>query len=263
MKVKFGFSLAVLLMVFLAMGMVAAGENITQNTDNQIMSDNSLLSSDIGEEESIGENPTLATQDAPSDVEEGSSDVDLEVTVKPDVDNPQRGDTVTWKVTVKSFGGTAYNTRVYVDFSTRLKYVDSHANVGSYSPDDGQWNIGDLKDSQTASLTVKTQVLQYGTYYAHAMAFTDSKDKGAYNVATANVTVSPPPAGPVSDPKKRQHDNHQSHYLSSEQSRYRSVTKSLDNPLVEAKLDAKPTGNPVLMLLLSLTALFGVGFRKR
>ena len=35
MKVKLSFSLVVLLIVFLSVGMVAASENITENTDNQ------------------------------------------------------------------------------------------------------------------------------------------------------------------------------------------------------------------------------------
>ena len=84
MKVKLSFSLVVLLIVFLSVGMVAASENITENMDNQ-QAEDILGVEDVPLKENSPEIPAN---------NESSSAADLSVNVKTDSNNVDRGDIV-------------------------------------------------------------------------------------------------------------------------------------------------------------------------
>lgn len=251
MKIKFIFSLVVISMAMLAVGTVAANENMTQINDeiNSVQDDSVLMYDGV-------ENTTFDNQN------DNYQYTDFSVTVKPNTDSAKKGDVVIWTITINSGGGNLSNTKVNVDFDSKMKYVDSSTDAGYFNSKNGVWNIGDLQDSK--SLTVRTKVLYYGSLYVGVFAFAKFMgDMDFYDNDLDKVIVSPPPAGPVTDPKKRQNDHHSSHYLSSEQSRFRTVTKSAENPLVEAKVDMKPAGNPIFLAMLSLVMLLGIRFKNR
>ena len=124
MKVKLSFSLVVLLIVFLSVGMVAASENITENMDNQ-QAEDILGVEDVPLKENSPEIPAN---------NESSSAADLYVNVKTDSNNVDRGDIVIWTITVLAPGVMAKNTIVQVSLSSNLKYIDSSADAGSFNP---------------------------------------------------------------------------------------------------------------------------------
>lgn len=248
MKVKLSFSLVLLLIVFLSVGMVAASENITENIDIQ-QTDDILGAEDVSLKENL---PEISANN------ESSSTADLSVNVEADSKMVFKGDIVVWTLTVQSQGGTAKNTKVQVSLSSNLKYIDSSTDAGSFNPSNGTWDVGDLEGLK--SLKIKTEAIGWGDLSVDAFASANLDDKGPiYDVATARVLCSSNP-GPVSKPDDNK--RHQPHYLSSHSSNYRVTTKALSKVSAEAKIDMKPAGNPILMALLSLTTLFAVRFKK-
>lgn len=248
MKVKLSFSLVVLLIVFLSVGMVAASENITENMDNQ-QAEDILGVEDVPLKENSPEIPAN---------NESSSAADLYVNVKTDSNNVDRGDIVIWTITVQSQGGMAKNTVVQVSLSSNLKYIDSSADAGSFNPNNGTWNVGDLEGLK--SLKIKTEALYWGELGVDVFASANFDGESPISdAATARIICSSKP-GPVSKPDDNK--RHQPHYLSSHSSSFRVTTKALSNVSAKAKIDMKPAGNPILIALLSLTTLFAIKFKK-
>lgn len=147
---------------------------------------------------------------------------------------------------------------VQVSLSSNLKYIDSSADAGYYNPNNGTWNVGDLEGLK--SLKIKTEALYWGDLSVDVFASANFDDESPISdVATAKIICSSNP-GPVSKPDDIK--RHQPHYLSYHASNYRVTTKSLSNSSVKAKIDMKPTGNPILIALLSLTTIFAIRFKK-
>jgi uncharacterized repeat protein (TIGR01451 family) len=65
-----------------------------------------------------------------------------------DKENINLGDEVTWIVTAQNFGpNTAKNVKVYDKLPSGLKYVKHTTTKGTFDPETGIWDIGDLKVS--------------------------------------------------------------------------------------------------------------------
>lgn len=251
MKVKLSFSLVLLLIVFLSVGMVAASENITENIDDQQTGD-ILGVEDVSLSENSPEISEIQTAGENSDA------VDFSVNVKTDSKDVRMGDVVIWTITVQSYGGTAKNTEVQVLLNSNLKYIDSSTDAGSYNPNEGIWKVGDLNGLK--SLKIKTEAVHWGKLWVDVSAVANLEDGTPISDVASDRIICLSNPGPVSKPDDNK--RHQPHYLSYHSSNYRVTTKSLSNVSAEAKIDMKPAGNPILMALLSLTTLFAVRFKK-
>ena len=235
MKVKLSFSLVVLLIVFLSVGMIAASENITQNTDSQL---------------TLDDNAENYSKNSPAP--------DLSVSVSVDDEYCIVGEDVTWAISVGNKGATAVDARVYLHFHGDLEYVSHHADAGSYNPDTRIWDIGNLVKGDIKHLNVMTKVLSSGPLECRAFAYTlilDEFSLNGHDYAKSNgITIQ-------NYTSKMDDSYHQSHYLSSRQSNYRSVSKSFSNPVAQAKTEMKPVGNPIFLIVISLV-ICCFGFKK-
>ena len=76
------------------------------------------------------------------------SSAQLELDNDADKENINLGDEVTWIVTAQNFGpDTAKNVKVYDKLPSGLKYVKHTTTKGTFDPETGIWDIGDLKVS--------------------------------------------------------------------------------------------------------------------
>lgn len=86
-------------------------------------------------------------------------DVDLEVATAVNDPEPVEGGTVVFTVTVTNWGpDDARVVAIYAPFPAGLTFVDSLASRGTYNVNTGIWEIGELPDHSTASLTLTGQV---------------------------------------------------------------------------------------------------------
>ena len=150
MKLKYCFTLIVVLIILFSLGCVAASENITSD-DVCLDSDSSeFVSDDLG----INENQDALKENSLSD------EVDLSVNVNKlnkDLENSTIV-TVPFNVIASVSGGTAHDTKVQIshDFND-FEYVSHNATQGSYDPTSHIWDIGDLNSSYSPSLTILTK----------------------------------------------------------------------------------------------------------
>ncbi len=160
MKFKALFSLAVILIVLLSIGMAAAAdENVTEP---------------LCEVEDI-ENDTLGVADEPCLAKSSNQPVELFVDMTSDCDDyVVQGDTIKWTITVKSTGGTARNTVVYTRFDG-AEQISHYTKTGTYNKNTRVWNVGNLAPNKVASLTIKTRATQdLGDIIGEALATTSS-----------------------------------------------------------------------------------------
>ncbi|AMD18402.1 hypothetical protein TL18_00005 [Methanobrevibacter sp. YE315] len=140
------------------------------------------------------------------------------------------GENVTFVIIVTNLGpDDAINTRAYDVLPDGLKFISWNASMGSYDPVTGIWTIGDLKKDEGAYLTIVAQALRTGRFVNEAYAVSDTYDPDlTNNYDYANVTVEEPSEPPVPN-----------------------------------TLEKHPTGNPIVMVLLSLLAIVGVATRRK
>ena len=235
MKFNYCFTLTAILILLLSLTCVTASENTTGDISTP-------------DESQFGQ-----------DMMSSNEKVDLSVNmdVKPSfVDNEYNklGSEVPWTITVSAKGGTAHNTKVQGVFSINLGYISHNASIGSYNPDSGIWDIGDLESSHTASLTILTKLKTMGTFTTKVYATTDTYDANLLNnfyilsiktgssKITSNITQ-------TSDDLNRA--EHRIHHASSFTSRItddeaNSIPKDDTEPNQKLNPNPKPNQNPNL-----------------
>ena len=136
------------------------------------------------------------------------------------------GDKVTFTIVVSNLGpDTAVNTRAYDVLPDGLKLISFKVSRGSYDPETGIWTIGDMKMGERASLTIVAEALITGVIVNEAYVESDTYDPNmTNNYDNATVVVVGPPHYPP---------------------------------------HLHETGNPIVMVLLSLLAMVGVTLRRR
>ncbi|MBR0371239.1 MAG: DUF11 domain-containing protein [Methanobrevibacter sp.] len=156
-----------------------------------------------------------------TDIEDVSV-ADVEVDVEPLTENEYE---IYWGVGVANNGpDTAYNTVVRVDGSDNLLLWDIPViSQGTYYPEYGVWDVGDLAAGDVAVMILDTLKMDEGPYWVDAIAVSDSADPDLSN-------------------------------------NYDIAWVGLDAAAAEETLPE--TGNPLAMALLALLAI-GVGGIKR
>lgn len=177
MKCKFYFALIWVLIILFSLASVSASENLTSNASPEDAMTIDMVDSQILLDEDLNSQP-YKSQNALSN--ENEDNVDLSVWI--DVENAyhdneynRAGFDVPWTITVNATGGTAHNAKIYGTFSDNLKYMIHNASMGTFDPNTGIWNIGNLSDT-TATLTILTKLKEDGKYVITATATTDSND---------------------------------------------------------------------------------------
>ena len=146
-----------------------------------------------------------------------------------DVDkyNVRVGEKVTFTIVVINFGpDTAVNTRAFDVLPEGLKLISFKVSHGVYDPITGVWTIGDLKNGESASLTIVAEALKTGVIVNEAYVVSDTYDPNMTN-------------------------------------NYDNATVTVVEPGEPTILQLHPTGNPVVMVLLSLLAIVGVTLRRK
>jgi uncharacterized repeat protein (TIGR01451 family) len=181
---------------------------------------------DPNEENNKGDNTTNA-----------HSEVDLEITVVPNVNMVTVGDKVKFTVTVINHGpDTAVNTRAFITIPDELKLLGFKPSKGSYNPDTGRWDIGELAPGEKVTLLLDTVALKSGKFMVTAYTVCDGNETDFsknYDDDGIDVIV---PEPSVEHPHK-------------------------DVPPANPTMHA--TGNPIVMVLLALLAIVGTTLRRK
>ena len=142
-----------------------------------------------------------------------------------DKDTVKVGEKVEFTIVVINNGpDTAINTRAYDILPSGLKFINYTATRGTYDNETGKWDIGDMDCGEGAVLTIVAEALVAGKHVNEAYVESDTYDPDtSNNYDNATVTVVNVPNPP------RLHE----------------------------------TGNPIVMVLLSLLAVVGISLRRK
>ena len=163
-------------------------------------------------------------------------EADLVITVEPDIAEVTVGENVVWTITVVNQGlDAAINSTALVAVPDELQLLGFEPSRGTYNPDTGIWTIGDLAPGEKVTLLLNTKALVAGEIVVEALTYCDTYESDLtnnYDNATVNVIE---PAG--------------------------NETETPVNVPETPKLHA--TGNPIVMVLLSLLAIVGLSLKRK
>lgn len=124
---------------------------------------------------------TVVSNNIFSDTVDISADLAVNKTVQPS--NPADGSVITYTLTVKNNGPNDTTGVVLTDtLPAKMTYIGSNTSLGSYTPSNGRWVIGNLILDQAVSLTIT------GTVNSGAC--------GAFNNSTRGLTSNLPDGNP-------------------------------------------------------------------
>ena len=157
---------------------------------------------------------------------------DLELTIDPNVVEVTVGDEVEFTVTVVNKGpDTAENATAFIEIPEELKLLGFKPSKGTYDPETGIWTIGDLAPGEKVTLILDTEALETGKFVVKANVVCDTYETDyTNNNDSAEVTVIEPPEPPV--------------------------------PGVPPQ-EMYPTGNPIVLALLSVLVIVGMTLRRK
>uniref|UniRef100_UPI00388DA08E DUF11 domain-containing protein n=1 Tax=Methanobrevibacter sp. TaxID=66852 RepID=UPI00388DA08E len=171
-----------------------------------------------------------------------SPEVDLALTIEPDVTNVTVGDNIVFTVTVVNNGpDTAINTCTYINLPYGLDLLGFEPSVGNFDPVNGIWYIGDLAPGEKATMLINTKASMAGILVVDGFALSDSYESDySNNNDTAVVEVIEPV-----NPEPGNNTNPDSP---------EDIPKSSTMPAA---------GNPLVMVLLSLLTIVGISLRRK
>ncbi len=143
------------------LGNVASGDVVAISLEVEVLSEhaglrNTATVASTAPDADASNDADTATVDAR---DRSALSADLQVGKTVDVDQPARGDIVTYTVTVTNDGpADATNVRVQDDLPDGLEYRSSHATVGDYDAGSGVWQIGSLPNGAAAVLHMAVKV---------------------------------------------------------------------------------------------------------
>ncbi|WP_407391978.1 Cna B-type domain-containing protein, partial [Methanobrevibacter sp.] len=175
------------------------------------------------------------TSDTP-DPNETNNKCNNSTTVPPEADlmlikdvdkyNVRVGENFTFTIVVINLGpDVAVNTRAFDVLPDGLKFISYKASRGTYDPVTGVWDIGDLEEGDSVSLTIVAQALRTGHFINEAYVVSDTYDPDLSNNNDSAEVIAVELGPPVST--------------------------------------MHPTGNPIVMVLLSLLAIVGVTLKRK
>ncbi len=152
-----------------------------------------------------------------------------------DKENIYLGDLVTWIITVQNFGpDISKNTQVRDELPDGLEYVSHTLTVGSFNPETGIWDIGDLdvKDGEVA-LYITCKAISVGEKINKAWLTSDTPNLNNETFEEEEIDV-------------LDYDNYDN-----------------DNDVKKKVTGLKAAGNPIFLILMSLIIIFSGFVVKR
>ena len=206
-------------------GNLAKGESVTINIQTVITTTNKNIT-----------NPVVVSSESYDPNESNNYDnstvtvvaqADLELTKVANVSYVTVGNTVLFKITVVNHGpNTAINARVHDLLPEGLEFMSYKASKGTYDNETGLWTIGDLKRGEKVYLEITVNATKKGKITNVAYVESDTYDNNpSNNKDSATVEVDEPGNNP---------------------------------PIVLYK-----TGNPILLVLLTLVTIVGITLRRK
>ena len=174
--------------------------------------------------------------------------VDLKVTKTSNVKSVKVGDKVIWIITVKNNGIiNATGVKVTDKIPSGLKYISHTTSKGEYNKNTGVWDIDELEVNETLTLTITTQALKAEKITNKVTASSNEDERNSSdNKAKYTVAI------------EKTNDNTTHNNASDKHSKKTTVTKSQ----VPVKQDKYATGNPIMLILLSLLTICIASRRK-
>jgi uncharacterized repeat protein (TIGR01451 family) len=180
--------------------------------------------------------------------------VDLEITAVPNVGNVAVGDEVEYEVTVVNHGpDNAVNTYAEIVIPDSLRFLDYKPSKGTYDPETGIWTIGELAPGEKAVLKLDTKVLKPGSISITTRVVSDTNDSNiTNNVEPVKITPKDPDQGNGTDVPQGN-----SSYVPS------GNGSDVPSGKVYSPKEMPATGNPIVMMLLSLLAIVGISLKRK
>ena len=171
----------------------------------------------------------------------------------------QVGDIVTWKITVKNSENIAWNSYVHEALPKGFEVVSVKASKGEYLKEFNRWEIGNLNESESATLIIKAKAKKAGNFTNKATFTTDSyniiengKPQSGAQFAQADVEVTPKDNQKAVVNKNIKKDK-----------KVKDKTKTNNTNETKRKVDLKDAGNPLMVILISIFTVLGLGVLKR
>ena len=114
-----------------------------------------------------------------------------DVTIKKTVSTKTtyHGDVISWTLNVTNKGpNDAHGVYVIDQLPAGLKYVNSVATVGNYNPGSGRWAIGTIKEGESVTLTIYTNVTVYDAVITNNATVYANDDSDPSNNFDENFT---------------------------------------------------------------------------
>ena len=171
--------------------------------------------------------------------------VDLAITIDPDVNKVNVGDTIVFTVTVVNNGpDTAVNTVASVKLPKELQLLGFKPSKGTYDRETGIWTIGDLAPGEKVVLLLNTKALETGQFVVgvSVKCDIDESDYSNNNDATVVEVVKPVTPEPLTP---------------------EPATTAEPSEDIPEHTSMPATGNPIVMVLLSLLAIVGISLKRK
>jgi uncharacterized repeat protein (TIGR01451 family) len=178
-------------------------------------------------------------------------EVDLAIMITPKATTAKVGDKIEFVVKVINYGpDTAVNTIAEIELPDELKLLKFKPSRGTFDPDTGIWEIGDLAPDEEIILILTTEALAKGKFVIevstkcdnHETDYTNNNDSAMVEVVPKNKTPIKPD-NPTDTPAKP------------------------DTPVKHSEVPGQKTmpatGNPIAMVILSLLAIVGISFKRK
>ena len=195
-----------------------------------------------------------------SDASGDSSDCKLSMEKKGDK-KVQVGDTVTWNITVKNSQGTAKKVVVKETLPKNFELVSAKTNNGTFDNKTNEWTIGDLKESETATLTIKLKAKKAGNFTNKASILTDSNNLNKTTTVKADVEVGSKDKQAVTKENKEKKENPVKKVQKSNEVK-KNLTKT-NKTKENKKANIKNAGNPIMVLIIAVCVVLALNVLKR
>ena len=190
-----------------------------------------------------------------------SSDCKLSIDKKGDK-KVQVGDTVTWNITVKNSQGTAKKVVVKENLPKNFEFVSAKAKKGTFDKKTNEWKIGDLKESENATLTIKMKAKKAGNFTNKVEVLTDSNNLNKTTTVKADVKVVSKDKKAVAKENKEKKEKIVKKAKKFKDDVKKNLTKA--NKIQKNKKAKKQdSGNPIMVLIIAVCVVLGLGVLRR
>lgn len=217
-------SLFFIFTLLLSFGVVSASDLSSQN---ELNAENSAYAVSGFNEDLLSENNVLPTNELN---EESSAYLILDNDA--DNENIYVGELVTWIITAENKGpDTANNTKVYDQLPDGLQYLYHNSNKGSFNPNSGIWDIGDLKvEDGEVFLFITCKAISSGEKVNKAWITSDTKNLNNETFEEEEMDVF-----------DYENENNKNEYK---------------NNVIKESSVLKSAGNPLFLIFISLLLIF-------